>query len=95
MGVDFENVAGVRVLGMSDVEIWLWPEYGARQKFVMFVKHKQKSEFCLEVSVLVLFYRHVRFRMSESAKTLSTYACAAKSLPGGLRIFSKYRSWDP
>ena len=33
--------------------------------------------------------------MSESAKTLSTYVCAAKSLPGGLQIFSKHRSRGP
>ena len=33
--------------------------------------------------------------VSESAKTLLTYACAAKSLPRGLRDFSKYRSRDP
>jgi hypothetical protein len=48
VGVDFENVAVVRVLGMP-----------------------------------------------ESAKTLRHYACAAKSLPGGLRNFPKTRSWGP
>ena len=30
--------------------------------------------------------------LSESPKTLSTYACTAKSLPGGLQDFSKGRA---
>ena len=41
MGVDFENVAVARVLGMSDLEMLLWLESGANRKLHMLIKHMQ------------------------------------------------------
>ena len=37
VGVDFENVAAARVLGMSDLEMLLWLESGAHRKLHMLI----------------------------------------------------------
>lgn len=38
LGVDFENVAVARVLGMSDLEMLLWLEFGAHRTWHMLIK---------------------------------------------------------
>ena len=65
MGDDFENVAVARTLGMSDLEMQPWLEFGAHRKLHMLMKHMQNSQVHIQHVVLLVFYRRVR----ESTRT--------------------------
>ena len=67
MGDDFENVAVARALGMSDLEMQPWLEFGAHRKLRMLMKHMQNSQVHIQHVVLLVFYRRVR----ESTRTRS------------------------
>ena len=50
MGDDFENVAVARTLGMSDLEMQPWLEFGAHRKLHMLMKHMQNYRFTYNTS---------------------------------------------